>query len=215
MRGMVYNEGMGLQCQICIHAKRAEIDAALVAGGSIRDIAGQFNLKKGSVERHRAHLGDALEKAAARREDLSLERVLGDLDKAQDALEWAVEEKVKKGPGEEWRQLPRLTKEMREGAKARALVTGLIGRKEGGPGGGNVNVQINVPPALPPGAPASDLSIPGVQDAQGRLLPSYLKQLEAADAARMRRGGDILDAEVIEPGEDEPGQDSDATRGST
>ncbi len=200
---------MGLQCAVCINAKRAEIDAALVAGGSIRDVARQFGVSKGSVERHRLHLGDALERAAARREDLSLDRVLQDLDTAQNALEWAIESKIKAGGANEWKELPAFTHEIREGAKARALVTGIVGRKDEGAGRGNVNVQINIPPPLPPGAPASDLSIPGVQDRQGRLLPSYLTRLEAQDAARRRAlppaEADAMDAEVLE-GEEDPAE---------
>ncbi len=53
-------------CTVCIHPERAAIDAALVAGGSLRDIAGQFTLSKSSLERHKAdHLPALLVKAAA------------------------------------------------------------------------------------------------------------------------------------------------------
>lgn len=52
-------------CTICIHAERANIDQALVGGGSFRDIAGHYGLSKSSVERHKAdHLPQAMVKAA-------------------------------------------------------------------------------------------------------------------------------------------------------
>ncbi len=52
------------ECTACKHPKRAEIDAALVAGAtSLRDIAGQFGLSRSALFRHRAHIPAALTKA--------------------------------------------------------------------------------------------------------------------------------------------------------
>jgi len=45
------------QCTICGHSRRQEIDAALVAGTSLRNIAEQFSLSAAALCRHRkAHL---------------------------------------------------------------------------------------------------------------------------------------------------------------
>ena len=63
-------------CTVCRHTERASIDAALVDGVALRDIAGRFGLTKSSVERHKAeHLSEALAKAreaeeVARADDL-------------------------------------------------------------------------------------------------------------------------------------------------
>ena len=55
---------MARTCTVCNHEKRAEIDAALVAGASFRDIAGQYHLSKSAVERHKAdHLPAAMAQA--------------------------------------------------------------------------------------------------------------------------------------------------------
>jgi hypothetical protein len=52
-------------CSICTHERRAEIDRALVGGGSLRDIAGRFSLSKSAVERHGGeHLPARLVQAA-------------------------------------------------------------------------------------------------------------------------------------------------------
>jgi hypothetical protein len=52
-------------CTVCAHVDRSAIDAALVARlDSIRDIAGQYGLKRASLDRHRqAHIPVALAQA--------------------------------------------------------------------------------------------------------------------------------------------------------
>ena len=55
---------MPRQCSVCAHASLHAINKALVAGGSLRDIAGQFRLSKSAVERHQAeHLPKLLTQA--------------------------------------------------------------------------------------------------------------------------------------------------------
>ena len=49
------------ECKACIHPKRTEIDAMLVAGTpSMRDIERQMNLSRSALSRHKAHLAPAL-----------------------------------------------------------------------------------------------------------------------------------------------------------
>jgi len=60
---------MGRTCTVCAHAERHAIDTALVGGGVLRDIAGQYSLTKSAVERHKAeHLPVALAAAAGAEE---------------------------------------------------------------------------------------------------------------------------------------------------
>ena len=52
---------MPRQCSVCAHASLHAINTALVAGGTLRDIARQFGLSKDAVARHQAdHLPVAL-----------------------------------------------------------------------------------------------------------------------------------------------------------
>ena len=67
---------MARRCTICCHARREDIDVALVNGEPYRDIAGRFNISRSAVERHRrGHLPATLTNAAeaedvARADDL-------------------------------------------------------------------------------------------------------------------------------------------------
>ncbi len=55
-------------CSICIHPKRAEIDAALVAGGAYRNVATRFDAGPSSVKRHTEHISLTMAKAEQARE---------------------------------------------------------------------------------------------------------------------------------------------------
>jgi len=55
---------MPRRCTICTHPDREAIDAALVAGGPLRDIAGQFRISKSALARHKgSHIPACLAKA--------------------------------------------------------------------------------------------------------------------------------------------------------
>ncbi len=202
---------MPRQCTICTHPDRADIDAALVAGGSIRDVARRFGAGKGAVERHRDHFRAALVAAAERREDASLERVLEGIEYAEDALKWAIEEKIKAGKGDEWKHLPRMTAQLASSTRLRAEVTGVLGGGKN-KGSGAPQVILVLPQQLPAGARDADLSIPGIQDARGKLLPEYLARIDREDRAR-RLGlpvaeleeAEALEAELEGDGGAEPG----------
>ena len=43
---------MARKCSCCFHAQASEIDAALIGGASVRDVAGRFGLSRTSVARH-------------------------------------------------------------------------------------------------------------------------------------------------------------------
>src|SRR2546428_4586 len=52
-------------CSVCTHPQRAEIDAAHVAGVSIRELARQFKRNKDTIQRHvRQHVPAAAQLAA-------------------------------------------------------------------------------------------------------------------------------------------------------
>lgn len=55
-------------CTICRHPDRAAIEKALVAGGTLRNIAQRFETGYTALFRHKPHMGQALAKAQERRE---------------------------------------------------------------------------------------------------------------------------------------------------
>jgi transposase-like protein len=59
---------MAQTCSACIHRQRREIDAAVVDGVSVRDIAGRFGLSKTAVDRHKAHVAGRLRDAKSERD---------------------------------------------------------------------------------------------------------------------------------------------------
>jgi predicted DNA-binding protein YlxM (UPF0122 family) len=86
-------------CTICAHSQRPAIDAALVAGGSFRDIAGRFGLSRSAVHRHREHIPAALTQAKQAQEVAQASTLLGRIEaliadcrtisqKAQRARQW-------------------------------------------------------------------------------------------------------------------------------
>jgi hypothetical protein len=50
-------------CKVCLHPDRATIDKEIVTGVSLRDIARQYGMSRGSVDRHKKHIPKALTKA--------------------------------------------------------------------------------------------------------------------------------------------------------
>jgi hypothetical protein len=83
-------------CTICLHEARAEIDAALLKGETLRDLARRHETSKDALSRHREHLPNKLLKARDAEEvtqaDTLLEQVrslqtraLSILDRADEA----------------------------------------------------------------------------------------------------------------------------------
>jgi hypothetical protein len=51
-------------CTVCRHECRNEIDRAMIAGTSLREIAGLYGTGKSNLDRHRPHISQALSKHA-------------------------------------------------------------------------------------------------------------------------------------------------------
>ena len=56
-------------CSICNHADRAGIESALVAGGSLRDIARQFGVSKDAIARHTDHIAEHIQASQEAKEE--------------------------------------------------------------------------------------------------------------------------------------------------
>jgi len=54
---------VAMSCTVCRHPRLVEIDGAMLAGTSVRDIARQFKLTSASAQRHKKHVSAALRKA--------------------------------------------------------------------------------------------------------------------------------------------------------
>lgn len=69
-------------CSVCAHAKRNEIDAALVKGEAYRNIAERFRVSLGALHRHGAeHLPAHLAKAEQAREVAAATDIMGELQR--------------------------------------------------------------------------------------------------------------------------------------
>jgi hypothetical protein len=71
---------MPRRCTVCDHEGRASIDAALISGAPLRDIAGHHSVSKSALERHKAghlpaHLAKAKEAGEVARADDLLSQV--------------------------------------------------------------------------------------------------------------------------------------------
>jgi len=76
---------MARKCSVCTHHKRGEIDQAIIAGQSYRDIAGRFGLSKSAVERHaKAHLPATLVKAQEAEEVARADALLAQVQELRD-----------------------------------------------------------------------------------------------------------------------------------
>jgi len=71
------------KCTICKHPDRDTIDAAIVQGTPLRNIAAQFDVSTTALQRHKAHVSQALLEAASNSDELSASKLLQDLANLQ------------------------------------------------------------------------------------------------------------------------------------
>lgn len=64
---------MPRSCSACHHDSRAAIEAAILEGRSLRDVARQYGLSKDGLSRHRGHISPALVRVIERREERQAE----------------------------------------------------------------------------------------------------------------------------------------------
>lgn len=82
----------GLRCTVCTHDEVEAIDKALVGGASERAIAGQYDLARSSVQRHRsAHLKRAVARAGRAAKVAEAQRGAGTLETVEGCVRRALE----------------------------------------------------------------------------------------------------------------------------
>lgn len=75
---------MAQPCSICCHEKRAAIDRAIQDGSTLASISADFGVSYSALRRHRKHIKDIVQRAAAKKERDLAKECLGWLDEAHD-----------------------------------------------------------------------------------------------------------------------------------
>jgi len=70
-------------CLACNSPQREEIDNALAAGHSFRDIAGRFSLSRSALHRHKNHVAQAIVEASEKREEKLGDNLVGEMRRLQ------------------------------------------------------------------------------------------------------------------------------------
>ena len=76
-------------CTVCAHKDREKIDCALAAREVIRGISRDFAVSEDALFRHKAHVGQAIQRASERREERHGDNLLAEIGRVQGKL-WAV-----------------------------------------------------------------------------------------------------------------------------
>lgn len=125
---------MAQVCSICTHKKRQQIEAAIAAGASLRDVAGQFNLSKSAVDRHKKDcIKPIIQEVKAIQKLETAITVMGDLDWLRSEAQDLYAEMRKDTT--DYRPVVQLLGEMRQQAKLRAELTGELDQRT------QVNIQ--------------------------------------------------------------------------
>ena len=125
-------------CTICAHPERPAIDAALVAGTPLRDIAGQKSLSRSALHRHREHLPKALTQAKQAQEIAAASTVLGRVERLISRLE-TIADKAQRA--REWHPAVLALREVKGCVQLLAEITGELEKEKDEV---NVNVSINL-----------------------------------------------------------------------
>lgn len=75
---------MARKCSICEHPRADEINAALLGGVPLRDIAGQFSVSKTALHRHKDHVPAGLVKAQEAQEIAKADTLLDQVTELRD-----------------------------------------------------------------------------------------------------------------------------------
>jgi hypothetical protein len=74
---------MPRKCRACTNPDRAAIDEAIVAGEPLRNIAKRVSISPAALLRHKAHLSQAIVRAAERREERLGDNLLDEMRRVQ------------------------------------------------------------------------------------------------------------------------------------
>lgn len=120
-------------CRACSSPKRTEIDGALVAGEPLRNISKRVSISPAALLRHKTHAGQAIVKAAERREESIGESVLSRLESLYRRGEKILSEAERSGDGRLALQAIRESREVLAGVFTLANKAAEAGRTEADP----------------------------------------------------------------------------------
>lgn len=127
-------------CTVCLHPKRSEVDAALLAGEPLRTIADQFGPSKTALLRHREHVAPALavakQAAAVADADSLLEKVRGlevDARRIGKAAETAGDARIALGAVRELTRIIELLGRLRGELDSKGSIKMTVGAESTGP----------------------------------------------------------------------------------
>ena len=128
---------MPRRCTVCDHPDREAIDLALVAGGSLRDIAGQFRISKSALARHKgSHVPACLAKAQEAQEVAQADDLLAQLRDLQ-ARTLAILTKAEEGTRRDLRTALAAIGEARRNLELLGKLAGELQQE------GTVNITLN------------------------------------------------------------------------
>jgi hypothetical protein len=80
---------MGVPCSICKHARRAEIDSAILTDGASEKIAKAFGVSKFALKRHRVHQAELLAATPTKRlmAATDVDTIIGKIDRLEKRAE--------------------------------------------------------------------------------------------------------------------------------
>ena len=99
-----------MTCKICAHPDRAAIDKALVDQRSLRDIAGQYEISRSAIDRHKKHIPKALTKAKQAETVAETTTLLSRVEKLAARCESMID---KAENAKDWRAAPAAARELR------------------------------------------------------------------------------------------------------
>lgn len=164
---------MVTQCTICRDDRVSTINDKLLKGMSARAAAQEFGLGRGAMTRHMQHMAQP---APGQAEKAVLNRILDNLAIADEADQFGLE----KAKAEDFKEIPRFTKGIREGALVTGKLTGIL---KDGETRSTVNVQIITPPMIERGTEPARLA--------PRPVAMDVRQIPAPSSSQ-----NVLDAEL-------------------
>jgi hypothetical protein len=125
------------RCRVCPREDRERIDADLIAGRGLRDIAGQTGTSRSALDRHRAHVSERVARAHDAQEVASADSLLGKLADLEGRATALLDKSEKRG------QLGVSVAALRELRGVVELLARVTGELKGGAGGLTINVLGN------------------------------------------------------------------------
>lgn len=112
---------MSRRCSICTHPSRADIDAKIVLGETIRTIADEFNVSESALKRHKKHISEIVVDTERQKAVSDTARMLTELSRGFESLAKAADQAEAAG---DYRVMAQLWKTASDLAKPLLSISG-------------------------------------------------------------------------------------------